>query len=245
MSAEGLANNFATTLQAGVTTVGQTSWSVNDAIPSSLTGTQFRCIIGTELIIVTSVTGSGPYTWTVTRGAESTTAATYVSTTAINQIITIGGLRNLSDTGFFLPNSGNWVFAYAVSAGTSLSNATITKINYATSINDPSSLVSASVLTIPTGAGGTWNISATMGLQTTTASAMTTEIFIYKNGAEYSRNEITTSANAQNVFLPIALDVGVAAGDTIDIRANQTSGGTITSSASAVQKFTGHFVSSH
>lgn len=76
------------TINNSVTTLTVTSAA---AFPAAVTGTsQFRVIVGTEIMIVTNVSGT---TFTVTRGAESTTAASHSSGDAITHVITAGTLQ--------------------------------------------------------------------------------------------------------------------------------------------------------
>lgn len=86
MPYEQFANNAATTLSAACTNVA-TSISVTSStpFPTATNGGQFRVLIGTELLIVTAISGT---TWTVTRGAEGTTAAAHSSGDAVTHIIT-------------------------------------------------------------------------------------------------------------------------------------------------------------
>ena len=68
---EKFANNAATTLSAAITATA-TSCTVTDASAFPASG-NFRVKIDNEILVVTGVSGS---TFTVTRGAEGTTAAT-------------------------------------------------------------------------------------------------------------------------------------------------------------------------
>jgi hypothetical protein len=103
------ANNPSATLAAAVTAT-QTSWSVTiptpaagAAWPTLGTNQQFRCLVDSELVIVTAgTTTAGTQTWTVIRGAEGTTAATHSSGAAIAQDLTAGALNNLTSQVPFL-----------------------------------------------------------------------------------------------------------------------------------------------
>lgn len=89
-------NNASTTLSAAITTTGQTSITVTSTapFPAAVTGvSQFRVMIDSEILIVTNVSGT---TWTVSRGAESTTAATHINGTAVIHIVTAAAIRNLT-----------------------------------------------------------------------------------------------------------------------------------------------------
>lgn len=95
MPLEQFANLAQTTLSAAITTTGATSISVTSSTGFPAIGTgntqQFRVLIDSELMIVTAVSGT---TWTVTRGAESTTAATHSSGAFVTHVLTNGALAN-------------------------------------------------------------------------------------------------------------------------------------------------------
>jgi hypothetical protein len=90
MAVELLANLAASALSADITSTSATTLTVTSAtgFPAAVTGTsQFRILIGTEIMIVTNVSGT---TFTVTRGAESTTAATHSSGDPVTHVVTAG-----------------------------------------------------------------------------------------------------------------------------------------------------------
>lgn len=87
---EKFANAASTTLN-GAIDASQTTLVVTSAALFPLSGT-FRLIIGSELFIVTGVSGT---TFTVTRGAESSVAATHASGVAVTCIITAGALTQM------------------------------------------------------------------------------------------------------------------------------------------------------
>lgn len=86
MAEELYVNDPGTTLASAITSTSATSLSVasSGGYPSS---GNFRILIDTELIQVTSVSGT---TWTIVRGIEGTTAATHSGGAAVNAIITAG-----------------------------------------------------------------------------------------------------------------------------------------------------------
>lgn len=110
---EQFANKGSSTLSAPITTTNGTSLSVVDASTFPLTG-NFRLLIDSEYMIVTGVAGP---TFTVTRGAESSTAATHLSGAAVRCILTAGALGQLatdtlssaalSASGLYVPLAGN------------------------------------------------------------------------------------------------------------------------------------------
>ena len=87
--AEKFSNNAVNTLSAAITTTTATSLTVTDATGFPATG-NFRIKIDSELFIVTGVAGN---TFTVTRGAEGTTAATHANGSAVIHLLTKGGLE--------------------------------------------------------------------------------------------------------------------------------------------------------
>jgi hypothetical protein len=87
---ERLANNATTTLLAAISS-GDTTLTVTSATGFPTEG-DFRIILGTEILIVTAVSGT---TFTVTRGAETTGANSHASGAALAQIITKEGLERL------------------------------------------------------------------------------------------------------------------------------------------------------
>lgn len=88
--AENLANEFQTTLAAAITGTGDTSISLSST--AGAPAPNYRIRIDDELMLVTAVSGSGPYTATVTRGVEGTTAATHSNGATVTHVLTAGGL---------------------------------------------------------------------------------------------------------------------------------------------------------
>jgi hypothetical protein len=86
---EKFSNKAATTLSAAITTVTATSCTVTDATAFPASG-NFRIKIDGEILIVTAVAGA---TFTVTRGAEGTTAATHASGSDVIHLLTKGSLE--------------------------------------------------------------------------------------------------------------------------------------------------------
>lgn len=88
MPVEQFVNDPGTFLTTGCTSSATTITVVNaSGYPTS---GNFRIKIDDELMIVTSVSGA---VWTVTRGAESTTAAAHVGGAAVNHVFTAGAYR--------------------------------------------------------------------------------------------------------------------------------------------------------
>jgi parallel beta-helix repeat protein len=98
MPTELFANNPATTLAAGINSaVTSLTVASSTGFPAaaSATAKQFRIIVGSELMIVTNVSGT---TWTVTRGAESTVAAAHILGDAVTHVLTAATLSALPTT---------------------------------------------------------------------------------------------------------------------------------------------------
>lgn len=94
MATELFANNPSTTLASGALSGDATiTVASSTGFPAAVTGTsQFRILVESEIMIVTNVSGT---TWTVTRGAESTTAAAHSSGVAVTHVVTAAALKNL------------------------------------------------------------------------------------------------------------------------------------------------------
>ena len=105
MPTELYANDAAGVVTGGGTNLTSTSWTVAYTSPTPFpavttgAGTQFHVADPanpTELVTVTNVTGSGPYTWTVTRGAESTQAVVHAPNFTVRQVVSAGDLTGLA-----------------------------------------------------------------------------------------------------------------------------------------------------
>lgn len=95
MAAEQFANNASTTLSVAITTTNETSISVTSATGFPALA-QFRVLIDSELMVVTA--GAGTTTWTVTRGAEGTTAATHPSGATVTHVLTAAALAGAAES---------------------------------------------------------------------------------------------------------------------------------------------------
>jgi hypothetical protein len=92
MAVESYSNSAATTLSAAMTDTTGTSMSVTSATGFPSSG-QYRIKVDSELFIVTG--GQGTTTWTVTRGAESSTAATHSNGAAVTHVVTAASLARV------------------------------------------------------------------------------------------------------------------------------------------------------
>lgn len=86
---EQLANNAASTLSAAITGTGDTSCTVTNGAVFPSSG-NFRILIDSELILVGA--RSGNTLSSLTRGIESTSAATHSNGAAVTHVLTKGGL---------------------------------------------------------------------------------------------------------------------------------------------------------
>lgn len=83
------------------------SWTVTSVVgfPTSLsTGQGFHVadsVFPTEKILVTAISGSGPYTWTVTRGDESTTPVAHAANFVVQQVVTAGEFTTLNNVTWY------------------------------------------------------------------------------------------------------------------------------------------------
>lgn len=101
---ESFANNASTTLSAAITDTTGTSISVTSASGFPSSG-NYRIVIDSEYFVVTG--GQGTTTWTVTRGAESSTAATHSNSAAVTQVLTNGGLLQARSDLYLLDTFAN------------------------------------------------------------------------------------------------------------------------------------------
>lgn len=116
MTVESLANNAITTLSANINN-SVTSLTVASNTPFPSTG-QYRIIVDSEIMLVTG--GLGTTTWTVTRGTETTVAASHSAGATVTHIITAGALGNLAPSGYwpkFSPSGSTGANAPSAYAG--------------------------------------------------------------------------------------------------------------------------------
>lgn len=147
--------NAASVVLAANTTSGATSLSVSDASKFPTSG-QFRILIDSEYLLVTAVSGT---TFTVTRGAEGTTAASHVAPAAVTQILTLGGLTQWARDSVPLFNGSRPPYRLLDSSGIVLTSSDFTQLNAATltTITDHSD-GSLTLLTQPSGTSGLYFI---------------------------------------------------------------------------------------
>lgn len=102
----GFANDFSTTLNAGITS-GVTALTVTTDKPSALT-VPFYIRIDDELLKVTATSGAGNRDWTVTRAAEEATrfpAASHSAGATVEQVVTASLLNDIPESGTAFPAS--------------------------------------------------------------------------------------------------------------------------------------------
>lgn len=105
------ANNTSATVTSGGTTapaIGTSeSWTVSSlaGFPVTLAaGNSFHVADSAKLgekIQVTAISGTGPYTWTVTRGSESTTTIAHSANFVVQQVVTSGDFTQLAGPGTY------------------------------------------------------------------------------------------------------------------------------------------------
>lgn len=139
MTLETFADNYQTTLagNGGSITAGATTLNVASVTgaPAAGSGSQFRIIIDSEIMIVTAISSS---TFTVTRGAEGTTAATHTDGVAVYHVLTSGALTLFAQGSATGPQHEILVSSYPASfnaAVAAASGQTTIVIDVATSLN--------------------------------------------------------------------------------------------------------------
>lgn len=106
--------NLAFTTLTNSITNSTTTFTVGSAT-NFPTNTPYRIVVDSEIMIVTA--GAGTTSWTVTRGAESTTAVAHSAGAQVSHVLTAGGIAalqvdsaqvtNLSGTYSAIPAAGN------------------------------------------------------------------------------------------------------------------------------------------
>src|ERR1044071_4748807 len=153
----------------GAINASDTTITVASATPFP-TSPQFRLILGDEIVVVTGVAGA---VFTITRGAESTTAASHASGTSVFLVLTAasllrspGALTTTGDIGYLdsagaparlAAGSDGQYLRYASSLPTAsallLADLTGLGTGVATFLGTPSSANLASAITDETGSG--------------------------------------------------------------------------------------------
>jgi hypothetical protein len=105
--AENLGNDFTTTLAAAITGAGDLTITV--ASSTGAPSPNFRIRVDDELMLVSAVAHP---TWTVTRGVESTTAATHLNAATVAHVVTLTGLMT-----YIAENMGPHTAAFAAAHG--------------------------------------------------------------------------------------------------------------------------------
>jgi hypothetical protein len=127
---------------------------------------------------------------------------------------------------------------YNTVAGQSLTSGAITIINYGTSVKDTDSAVATGAswhFTCPTGKGGDYVVAANIAFSA--APGTSPALLLFKNGARASDlwNCAHSAAYGAGMCIPGSAGITLAAGDTLDVRGLQNSGGAVTLATNAFQ----------
>lgn len=127
------ANNTGGTVTSGGTTTGDTSWTVSSVtgFPASLAAGDFFHVADPaqpgEKVKVTGVSGSGPYTWTVVRGDEGSTAVAHAANFTVQQVVTAGDYAGLAESGgtadYVISADGSTVYCTAADGAVAYSGS--------------------------------------------------------------------------------------------------------------------------
>jgi hypothetical protein len=200
MSTEQFANNAQTTLNGGITAAA-TSLIVAD--PSNFPATpQFRILIDSELMLVTSVAGS---TFTVTRGLENTAAAAHSNGATVTQVLTAGVMGAIVAVAG-APQAANTIFAGPASGGSAA--ATFRALVAADIPSLPASQITSGTLSAAqmpaltgdvTTSAGTVATTIAAGAVTTTkmaSSARPLNNFLLNGGFDFAQRQTPGTATA-------------------------------------------------
>jgi hypothetical protein len=140
-----------TTLGTAVTTTGTTTITTTGAAPASLQlPGQFRIVIDSEIMIVTA--GASGTSWTVTRGAEGSTAATHANGTNAFHYLTAGALATALTFSSGALVWQNCTLATNVTGVNAIARRSFNSIDYASRTNTvipaPGTIVNGDILLI-------------------------------------------------------------------------------------------------
>lgn len=127
---------------------------------------------------------------------------------------------------------------YNTTAGQSIPNNTVTIVNYGTSVKDTDAAVTTGAswhFTCPTGKGGEYIVAANIAWHTAPGGSAT--LLLFKNGSRFHdlQNLVVTGGLGAGAGFGGSTVVTLAAGDTIDVRGYQLSGGAVTLETNAYQ----------
>jgi hypothetical protein len=145
MAIELFANNATTTLNGGINSA-VTSLVVASAAAFPSSG-NFRILIDSEYMLVTAVSGT---TFTVTRAAEGSTAASHANGATVTCILTAGAVGQLRvGVGALVTNN----------SAQSIADNVEQVLVFTATVTDPLGLFASNKFTIPTGGAGWWLLS--------------------------------------------------------------------------------------
>jgi len=125
------------------------------------------------------------------------------------------------------------VARYTTNAGQSINSGAATIVDFEDSSIDTDSAVTVGAawrFTCPTGKGGIYHVEADVTYASTAwAASNVAQLFLYKNGALYSVLRRKTMEGAVTLYNNIhgSDTISLAAGDYIDIRTSQNTGGAV------------------
>jgi hypothetical protein len=139
--------------------------------------------------------------------------------------------------------TGNPQAIYGAPSGTVTSGAT-TIINFSTLELDTANAVTTGAswkFTVPTGKGGLYEISAAVTPNGAIASGVT-QLLLYKNGSAVRTLWRSSGAVPSTTMIRGQTTINLAAGDYVDVRLTQSSGGSVSITSTNVQE---NYISIH
>lgn len=126
------------------------------------------------------------------------------------------------------------VARYKRATAQTINNSSTTIVDYDTSVRDTNSAVTTGAswhFTCPTSQGGDYHVEASLLFDASSAWSIgeSGEITIYVNGSAYSALDRKDTQSGTSTFMHLhgSDTVNLSAGDTLDIRVNQISGGSL------------------
>lgn len=174
MTVEVFANDFTTTLASGISS-SVTTATIADALPTALQSGQFRILVQSADLSVEermiAVKGASNTTLTITRAAEGSTAASFLTGATVLQVLTTGALaKTISDANASLAPLASPAFTGNPTAPTQPAADGSTKLA-STAYSDRAATNAAGAVVVPAPSGTTPAIDGTAAVGTSTAFA--------------------------------------------------------------------------